>query len=384
MLLIKNATIYTMADEVIQKGDILIKDGKIAKVGIALEEANAEILDAEGLVALPGLIDSHTHIGGFDPISADNMDLNEMTDPATPQVQAIHGVDISDKNFQFAHMAGVTTVCIAPGSGNVIGGWAFATKTFGTNIFEMAIKNPCALKMALGGNPKGAYGLKGQAPMTRMGIASIMRNAMRSAKEYMEKKEAAGDDKNKMPPYDAKSEAIIPALKKEIPLKIHCEQFDMITAIDIAKEFGCNYSIDHAWAGYDFYDELVSGGGTIMFGPTGVPNGYGELTGADIFCVNELDKRGLNVTLITDCPIYSLDMLVIAAGEAVRWGTPHERALRMITINPARALGIEDRVGSLEPGKDADVVLFKGIPALDTNAVVQYTIMDGKIIYQKV
>jgi imidazolonepropionase-like amidohydrolase len=381
MLLIKNATIYTMAQDVIEKGDILVKDGKIAKIGVGLEEPEAEILNAEGLVALPGMIDTHTHIGGFDPLVADNMDLNEMTDPATPQMQAIHGVDISDKNFQFAHKAGVTTVCIAPGSGNVIGGWAFATKTFGTNIFEMAIKNPCALKMALGGNPKGVYGPKMQAPMTRMGIASIMRNALRTAKEYMEKKEAAGDDQSKLPPYDAKSEAIIPALKGEIPLKIHSEQFDMVTAIDIAKEFGCWYSIDHAWAAYDFFDELVEGGGTIMFGPSGVPNGYGELTGADIFCVKELDKRGLNVTLITDSPIYSLDMLLVFAGEAVRWGTPHERALRMITINAAKALGIEDRVGSLEVGKDADIVLFKGVPALDTNAKVQYTIMDGKVIY---
>ncbi len=383
MLLIKNAKIYTMMGEVIEKGDILVKDEKIAEVGVNLVAPGTQELDASGLTALPGLIDTHTHIGGFDPISADNMDLNEMTDPVTPQVQALHGVDISDKNFQFAHKAGVTTVCIAPGSGNVIGGWAFATKTYGSNIFDMVLKNPCALKMALGGNPKGVYGPKNQTPMTRMGIAALMRGALRTAKEYMEKKEAAGDDKSKLPPYDAKSEAIIPALKKEIPLKIHCEQFDMITAIDIAKEFGCDYSIDHGWAAYDFYDELVAGGGTVMFGPTGVPNGYGELTGADMVCVKELDERGLNVTLITDAPIYSLDHLVNAAGEAVRWGTPHERALRMITINAAMALGLAERLGSLEVGKDADIVLFKGVPALDVCAEVYYTIIDGEVVYQK-
>lgn len=383
MLLIKNAKIYTMTDEVIDRGDILIKDGKIEKIGVDIEQKGAEILNAEGLVALPGLIDTHTHIGGFNMLSPDDSDLNEMTDPVTPQVQAIHGVDIADKNFQFAHRAGVTTVCIAPGSGNVIGGWAFATKTYGTNIFDMTIKNPCALKMALGGNPKRCYGSKFKSPMTRMGIAAIIRKALRTAKDYMEKKEAAGDDKTKLPAYDEKSEAIIPVLKGEIPLKVHSEQFDMLTVIEIAKEFGCSYSIDHAWAAYDFYDELVGGGGTVMFGPTGVPNGYGELTGADIFCVKELDKRGLNVTLITDAPIYSMDMLIVAAGEAVRWGTPHDRVLRMITINAAKALGVEDRVGSLETGKDADVVLFKGIPALDTNAEVQYTIIDGKIAYQK-
>ena len=383
MLLIKNAKIYTMADEVIEKGDILLEGGKIIEIGMGLEAPGAEVIDAEGLCALPGLVDSHTHIGGFDPISPDNMDLNEMTDPVTPQVQAIHGVDISDKNFQHAHRSGVTTVCIAPGSGNVIGGWAFATKTVGTNIFDMAIKNPCALKMAFGGNPKNVYGPKGQAPMTRMGIASLIRNALRTAKDYMDKKEAAGDDKTKLPAYDAKSEAIIPALKREIPLKIHCEQFDMVTAMDIAKEFGCNYSIDHGWAAYDYYDELEAGGGTVMFGPTGVPNGYGELTGADSVCVKELDRRGINVTLITDAPIFSCDQLVIAAGEAVRWGTEHGRALRMITINAAKALGVEDRLGSLEVGKDADLVLFKGIPALDTNATVMVTIIDGKVVYDK-
>lgn len=383
MLLIKNATLYTMADERIEKGDILIENGKIARIGSGIKEPNVEILNAEGLAALPGLIDAHTHIGGFDAINADGMDLNEMTDPVTPQIQAIHGVDISDKNFQNAHKAGVTTVCITPGSGNMIGGWAFATKTYGSNIFDMALKNPCALKLALGGNPKSAYGSKSQAPMTRMGVAALIRNAFLTAKKYMEKKEMAGDDKTRLPAFDPKLEAIIPVLKKEIPLKIHCVRFDMITAIDIAKEFGCNYSIDHAWEAYNYYDELVEGDGTIMFGPIGVPNGNGELTGADIFCVNELDQRGLNVTLITDSPMFSSDQLILAAGEAVRWGTPHERVLRMITINAAKALGVEDRVGSLEVGKDADIVLFKGIPALDITAEVLYTIMDGKIVYQK-
>ena len=386
MLHIKNAKIYPISGEMIEKGDILIDAGKIVAVGENLKadaNADAKVLDANGLTALPGLIDTHTHIGGFDPISEEAMDLNEVTDPATPQVEALYAIDISDKNFQLAHKSGITTVCIAPGSANVVGGWAFATKTYGSNIFDMQIKNPCALKMALGGNPKGAYGRKNQLPMTRMGIASVMRETLRSAKDYMHKKEAAADDPEKMPPFDAKAEAVIPVLKKEIPLKIHCEQFDMITAIEVAKEFDVNYSIDHGWAAYDFYDEIVEGGGTVMFGPIGVVNGYGELTGADIFCVKELDKRGLNVTLITDAPVFSIDAMLVQAGEAVRWGTPHDRVLRMITINAAKALGLEERLGSLEPGKDADVVLFKGIPALDVKCTVEYTIMDGEIVYRK-
>ncbi len=382
MLLIKNATIYTMEQDEPFVGDILVNDGKIKEIGQNLTGAD-DIIDATGLIALPGLIDTHVHIGGFDPIATDNMDLNEMTDPATPQVQAIFGIDPNDLNFQHAYKSGVTSVCIAPGSGNAIGGWCFAAKTYGTDIHKMCIKNPVALKMALGGNPKGVYGPRNQMPMTRMGIAHVIRNALLTAKEYMEKKEAAGDDKTKLPAYDAKSEAIIPALKGEIPLKIHSEQFDMLTSIAIAKEFGCKYSIDHAWAAYDYYDELAEGGGTIMFGPVGVPNGYGEITGADSFCVKELDERGVNVTLITDAPIYSTDQIIWAAGEAVRWGTHYVRALVMITINVAKALGLEDRLGSLKVGKDADIVLFSARPALDTNARVKYTIIDGQVVFKE-
>lgn len=382
MLLIKNAKLYTVSDKGTFVGDIIADNGKIIDIGTNLICENAEIIDGTGLVATPGLIDTHSHLGGFDPASAGAMDLNEGTDPVTPTMQAIHAVDIYDKNFQFAHKTGVTTLCIAPGSANVICGWAFATKTYGTNIYDMAIKNPVALKCAMGINPKRYYGKKGKAPNTRMGIASIFRNTLRGAKDYMEKKAAAEKDESKMPEYDAKCEAIIPALKGEIPLKVHCEQFDMVTVIGIAKEFGCKYTIDHGWAAYDFLDELVEGGGTVMFGPNGVANGYGELTGADPICVKYLDERGLNVTVMTDSPIFSEDQLIVVAGEAVRWGVPHERALRMITINAAVALGIDNRVGSLEVGKDADIVLFDGVPALDVTANVEYTIIDGKVVYK--
>ena len=383
MLCIKNARVVPVTGAVLEKGDILINQGKIVKIGANLSHEGCEVMDASGLTALPGLIDTHTHIGGFDPLSSEAMDLNEMTDPITPHMRGIDGIDISSENFKAAVKAGVTAVCITPGSGNVIAGHAFATKTYGKNIYDMALKSPCQLKIAFGGNPKGVYGTKGKAPMTRMGIASMMRDTFKKAKDYMEKKEAAGDDKSKVPPYDQKLEAIIPVLKQEISLKIHCEQFDMLTAMGIAKEFGCKFTIDHAWLAYEHYDDLVAGGGSIMFGPIGIPNGYGEIIGADVFCVNELDKRGLNVTLVTDAPVYSIDNLIVMAGEAVRWGTPHDRALRMITINGAKALGLEDRIGSLEEGKDADIALFDAMPALDTRASVVCTIVDGNVVYRK-
>lgn len=237
------------------------------------------------------------------------------------------------------------------------------------------------MKCALGVNPKG-YGKRGMAPMTRMGVADLLHEALRKAKEYMEKKEAAGEDAAKLPPYDAKCEALIPVLKREIPLKVHCEQFDMLTTISIAKEFGCDYTIEHAWACSLYADELVEGGGSVCFGPIQIPEGTGELTGGDVGMVKELDDRGLNVCLITDGPLFAPEVLLISAGEAVRRGVAHDRALRMITINAAKTLRLEDRLGSLRPGKDADVVLWSAVPALDTAARVRCTIINGKIVFR--
>ncbi|MDR1272634.1 MAG: amidohydrolase family protein [Clostridiales Family XIII bacterium] len=382
MLHIKNAKIYTMAGDVIEKGDILADGGKIIQVAESIEAPGAEVIDAEGLCALPGFVDAHSHIGGLDTATG-NMELNEVTDPVIPNMQAIYGVDVSDANFKSALAAGITTACICPGSLNVISGQAFAAKTYGKDIHEMVLKDPCALKLALGGNPKRSWAARFMAPMTRMAVAHLIRSTFRAAQDYLAAKEAAGDDKAKQPPFDPKSEAILPALRGEIPLKFHCEQFDIVTAIEIAKEFGCNYSIDHAWDACDYYDELESGGGTVMFGPIGIPVGLGEARGADIFCVKELVERGLNVTLITDAPAYACDILLIQAGEAVRWGTPHEDALRMLTINGAKALGLADRIGSIEAGKDADITLFKGVPAIDVGAQLQCTIVNGEIAWKR-
>ncbi|MCL2007693.1 MAG: amidohydrolase family protein [Treponema sp.] len=378
MLLIKDATIFTMEDDkVIERGDILIKDGKIAEIGSGLKADNAEIIDAKGLYVVPGLIDAHSHAGGFRR-DGGPPDLNESSDPITPQVDAIYAIDIDDPAFKELHEKGVTTVCLIPGSANVICGTGFVTKTKGKNIREMSILNPAVMKCALGGNPKG-YGKRDKEPVTRMGVAALFRKALKNAQIYMEKKEKA---EGEPPAYDHKHEALIPVLKKEIPLKIHCEQFDMVTAIEIAKEFGCDYTIEHGWACDRFSDELVEGGGAVMFGPIGIPEGSGELTGGDVGFVRELDERGLNVCLITDGPIFGADVLLISAGEAVRYGIPHMRALRMITINAATGLRVGHRVGSLAPGKDADIAIFNGIPALETAAKVIYTIIDGKIVYK--
>ncbi len=380
MLLIKNATIYTMDnDRVIENGDILIEDGKIKQVGTNITSPGAEVIDAAGKYITPGLIDAHTHAGGF---ALSSPDLNEITDPTTPHLQAIHAIDIHDKSFSIIHKSGITASCFIPGSANVICGTGFVAKTAGKNsIYELSILNPAVMKCAMGGNPKGCYGKQGKEPATRMGIASIFRQTLRKAKDYMEKKEAAAGDSEKLPPYDAKCEALIPALKREIPLKVHSEQFDMLTVIEIAKEFNCDYTIEHGWACNLYADELVAGGGSVMFGPIGIPEGYGELTGGDVGFLKQLDDRGLNVCIITDGPICGPDVLLISAGEAVRYGVEHMRALRMVTVNPAVGLRVDDRIGSLKPGKDADLVIWSAIPALETAAKVLTTVIDGKIVY---
>lgn len=383
MLLIKNAKIYTMTDEVIDNGDILIENGKIKEIGKNIEAENAEIIDALGLIALPGLVDAHSHIGGMNFSQVESIDdYNEMTRPFTPEVQALYGTDITSPDFEYAYKNGTTTICLTPGSGNVINGWVFAAKTYGDNIFDMVIKNPIALKVAFGGNPKGTYGRRDQMPSTRMSIPSMIRDIFERTKEYLKEKEEAQKNNTPMPKYNSELEAIIPAIKKEIPLKMHCTQFDMITAIEIAKEYDMKFSIEHAWGASLYLEEIVESGCDICFGPLGSMRGPGEASVIDIETVVDLDKRGVNTSIITDSPILSVDSLIQHAGEAVRSGLPVERALKMITINAAKIIGVEDRVGSLEVGKDGDVVLFKGMPTYETNAKVMYTIVEGKVVYK--
>ena len=381
-MLIQNAKILDMTGAAPYVGDILIRDGRIEQIGTSLQAMpEEETIDASGLWAIPGFVDAHTHQGGFDMIDQNGMDLNEMTDPITPQVRAIDGCNPLDRNFQSVVSAGVTTLCITPGSGNVICGQAFVTKSVGNDIHKMAIKNPCALKIALGMNPKGVYRGKGKVPMTRMGIAALLDETFAKAQNYRLKKEEAYKTGKKMPDYNEKYEAMIPALEGKIPLKIHCEQFDMMTAIEIAKQYHCHLTIEHAWSAKDFLNELKNSNADINYGPVGVPTGFGELTGADLLDAVLLDQKGVNVSLISDSPILSEDILLIQAGEVVRYGAAPERALRMITINPAKALGVDHRVGSLEIGKDGDIVLFDGMPAQDVAAKLQYTIIEGKIVY---
>ncbi len=382
MLLIKDATVYTMEDSgVLENCSILVRDGKIAAIGPDLCAPDAEVFDAKGLYVTPGLIDAHSHAGGMNTKTLGNSDVNEGSEPITPQIQVIYGIDIHSDEFQSNKRAGVTAVCIAPGSSNVIGGQAFAAKTHGRCIFDAVLKNPCAMKCAMGGSPKG-HGRRGGSPQTRMGVVAMLDNELTKAREYLNKKEAARDA-SELPAPDDKAEALLPVLRREIPIKVHCEQFDMVSVIELSKKHNIRYTIDHGWSSNVYLDELVAGGGPVLFGPIGIADSYSEADGGDVFLLKGMDDSGLDVSIISDCPVYTPDLLMITAGEAVRYGLDPVRALRMLTINPARALGVDDRIGSIAVGKDADFAIFEGEPAVDCAAHVCCTIIDGQIVWQK-
>lgn len=379
-ILIKGGTLYTMTDgeNSIFRGDLLVEDGKIAQIAEEINCSDAQVMDAAGNYVLPGLIDAHSHIGLFDlnhDASVD--DANEMTDPVTSAMDARYGIDPTARELKVAYEHGVTTILFTPGSGNVFCGQAIAAKTYGDNIFEMTVKAPAAVKIALGGNPKNTYGDMKRLPMTRMGIANVLWETFRKAKEYLDKKER-GEEQD----FDANMEAIIPALKKEIPCKIHCTQYDMLTAIDVANAYGVEFSLEHAWGATDYLEEIVESGCDICYGPIATYRAAGERRKVDIEAVKLLDDAGVNVSLITDSPLLSEESLYHHIGEAVREGVSQERALRMVTINPARHLHLDKRMGSLEAGKDADIVVMKGKLGLDTNAKVLCTMIDGEIVFQ--
>ena len=379
-ILIKNGTLCTMIDGVEDaKGDILVEDGKIVTIGQDIQDKDAAIIDASGLYVLPGMIDAHTHIGMFDfnhECSVD--DANEMTKPVTIAIDARYGVNPKAREFRAAYEHGITTLLVTPGSGDVFCGLAFAMKTHGNNVFEMTLKAPCAIKIALGGNPKNTYGDQKQLPMTRMGVAHVLRETFRKGKTYLEKKER-GEDVT----YDADMEVLSLALKGDIPCKVHCTQYDMLTAIEICKEYGVRFSLEHAWGATDYMDEIVESGCDVCYGPIGTYRCAGERRKIDIEAVKELDNQGVNVALVTDSPILSEESLYHHIGEAVREGVLPERAIRMVTVNAAKSMGVDDRIGPLEVGKDADIILVKGRLGLDTDAKVQYTMIDGKVVYQR-
>ncbi|MDO4589532.1 MAG: amidohydrolase [Fusobacterium sp.] len=383
MLIIKNGNVLDVEKSKSVKMDISIDGGKIVAVKKSIKAKKDDcVIDAEGKVVAPGFIDAHCHLGLMgDSVGFENDDVNEKSDPITPQMRAIDALDPMDRVFTEAYQGGITSVATGPGSANVIGGQFAAVKTFGKRIDKMIIKAPIAMKCAFGENPKRFYGTKGKMPTTRMGTAALMREALYKAKEYMEKLESAGDDITKKPAYDARWEALIPVFKKEIPLKAHAHKAnDIFTAIRIAKEFDVKMTLDHSTDARCIVDELAEENFPMIVGPSLGHRTKVELVNKSFKTAGVLNKAGIKISITTDSPVIPLQHLPLCAGLAVKDGMDKWEALKAISINPAEILGLEDRIGSIKAGKDADIVIWSNDP-LQLDAKVEYTIIDGKVVF---
>lgn len=344
--------------------DILLAGGKIAGIGTDLTApADAEIFDADGLDVYPGFVDAHTHIGldGYG-IGYEGCDYNEMNDIWTPQLRAIDGINPRDPSLAIARKAGVTCVCTGPGSANVLGGTFLAMKTVGDRIDNMIVKDPVAMKCAFGENPKRCY--RDKCDSTRMSTAAFLRGALMQAKDYGARKQAANGDVTKMPAYNQKLEALLPVLAGEIPLKAHAHQAnDIFTALRIAHEFGLRITLEHVTEGHLIVEELAKEKDVPMaVGPSLTHASKFELQNKSWATPGVLAKAGCHVSIITDNSVIPQQYLPLCAGMAVKAGMDEFDALKAITINPAEHIGVADRVGSLEVGKDADVVVTAGCP----------------------
>ena len=344
--------------------DILLAGGKIVGIGTDLTApAGAEIFDADGLDVYPGFVDAHTHIGldGYG-IGYEGCDYNEMNDIWTPQLRAIDGINPRDPSLAIARKAGVTCVCTGPGSANVLGGTFLAMKTVGDRIDNMIVKDPVAMKCAFGENPKRCY--RDKCDSTRMSTAAFLRGALMQAKDYGARKQAANGDVTKMPAYNQKLEALLPVLAGEIPLKAHAHQAnDIFTARRIAHEFGLRITLEHVTEGHLIVDELAKEKDVPMaVGPSLTHASKFELQNKSWATPGVLAKAGCHVSIITDNSVIPQQYLPLCAGMAVKAGMDEFDALKAITINPAEHIGVADRVGTLEVGKDADVVVTAGCP----------------------
>lgn len=381
-MLIVNGTVHTMDGLVIPRGFVAVQDGKIAQVG-PMEQLPkgwpGEVIDANGGDILPGFVDAHCHLGMFgDALGFEGDDGNEATDPCTPHLRAVDAINPMDRCFSDARAAGVTTVVTGPGSANPISGQLAAIKTTGRWIDDMILKAPLAMKLALGENPKFTYNERHESPVTRMATAAIIRENLAKAQEYAEKLDRAEEDEDvDKPDYDAKLEALLPVIRRELPVHIHAHRADdMATGIRIAKEFGLNYVLVHGTEGHLIAQELAREGASVITGPCLGDRSKPELANMSLETPFILTLHGVKTAICTDHPETPIQYLPLCAAMAVRGGMPPEMALEAITIRPAEIAGIAHRVGSLTPGKDADIVITTATP-LNPLSRVTAVIVDG-------
>ena len=377
MLFIQNGNIHDAVHPQAYTGGILIENGKIAAIGEDLAApADCETLDASGLEVWPGFVDAHSHIGlDGSGIGYEGHDYNEMNDICCPHLRAIDGINPVDPSLKAAREAGVTTVCTGPGSANVLGGTFTTIKTVGNCVDDMIVKAEVAMKCAFGENPKRCY--RDKCDSTRMSTAAILRRALFEARDYKARKDAAGGDAAKMPKFDMKMEAMIPVLEKKIPLKAHAHQAnDIFTALRIAREFDVLITLEHVTEGHLIADKLAQTHVPMAVGPTLTHATKFELQNKSWQTPGVLAKAGCAVSIITDNSVIPQQYLPLCAGMAVKAGMDPFDALKANTINATRHAGVADRVGSLEVGKDADVVITEGCP-FEVFHTVKAVLIDG-------
>ena len=381
-MIIRNGLIFLIENDGFTKKDIELKDGKIERIGRNLSnDSGSEEFDAEGMYITPGLIDAHSHIGLFnESMRWEGEDGNEEYDPVTPDMNAVDGINPFDISFREALEGGVTTASTGPGSANVIGG-SFATiSLYGNIVDNMVIQSPASMKCAFGENPKGVYGQKGKAPVTRMGVAAILRETIVKAENYIARKEDA-QYKGEHFDIDPKMEAMIPVIEKDIPLKAHAHRADDIcTAIRIAKEFNVKLTLEHCTEGHLIADYIAEEGLSAQVGPTFGSRTKVELTNKSFETAKILSERGVKVSIITDHPVIPQQSLNMCAAMAVKAGMDEFEALKAITLNPAQTLGIDHLKGQLKEGLDADIVIWDLHP-LDLQASTVRVYVKGEEVF---
>lgn len=385
MLAITNGRLYTISHGVIDGGTLLVEDGKFVAVGrdVVVPEG-AEILDATGKHVYPGLVDAHTHHGVYAEVSGpEGADGNEMTDPVTPHVRALDSLNWFDPGFAEAAANGVTAVQVLPGSANVIGGQGVAVKTAGWGAAGRILREPSGLKMALGENPKRVYGGKKKAPSTRLGNAAVMREAFTQARAYQRKRAGNGTGEGEAE-RDLRWEVLADVLEGKLVARCHAHRADdILTALRISREFGFQLTIEHCTEGHTVATELAEAGVMCTLGPLLTGRSKQELKDRQLETAAVLEAAGVVFGLTTDHPVIPAYSLPLCAAYAVGAGLSRERALRAITLDAARVAGLDERLGSLEPGKDADCFVADG-DVLDPRSRVLFTFVDGRVAWQLV
>lgn len=376
-----NAKIHTITNGIIDCGAVMFENGKITAVGRNVHvPEGAQVIDARGKIVTPGLIDCHSHLGVFgEPMVWAHEDGNEFSDPVTPHVRGIDSLNPQDVAIPEVVAGGVTTVYSGPGSANIIGGTGFAMKLRGRTVEEMVIPGTEAMKMALGENPKRCYGRdKKVMPYTRMGNAAVLRDALTRARNYMKKAEREGDKLE----VDLKMEALARVLRREMKARIHAHRADdILTAVRIAEEFNLDFIVEHATEGHLIADILAEKGVRCTIGPTLLSRLKMELANITLKNAGILARAGVKIAI--QCDDFSgTKWLGLHAGIAVREGMPEDEAFRAVTITPAEFIGIADRVGSIEVGKDADLVIWSGHP-FDSMTVAEKVFIDGRLVHER-